>query len=398
MRKMTVDEIDARGKRVIVRVDFNVPIQDGKITDDTRITSTLPTLKKLLSCGASLVLMSHLGRPKGKVVPELSLAPVAKRLEKLLNRNVKFAKDCIGKEAEKYTSKMKNGDVVLLENLRYHIGEEKNDPEFAKELAKHGEIFVNDAFAASHRAHASIVGIPRLVKPAVAGYLIAKEIKFLGKLLEDPPRPFIAVIGGAKVSTKINVLKNLLPKVDKLLIGGGMAFTFFVALGLEVGDSLVAKDAVPTAMKIWMMSEEMGGKMMLPVDFLVTREIDENAQIKTVEYDQIPEGWKGTDIGQGTIQLYSEQILSAKSVFLNGPMGIFEFEQFAEGTRAIFESMAEVSARGDIAVVGGGDSAAAAKILGFDKNMTHISTGGGASLEFMEGKELPGIAALNDAE
>jgi len=395
---MTVDDIDASNKRIVMRVDFNVPMQDGKIMDDTRIVSTLPTIEHLLSSGASLVLMSHLGRPKGKVVPELSLSPVAEALGEYLNMKVKFLPNCIGKRTKDALKNLEKHRVVLLENLRFHSEEEKNDPKFAKELSSYGDIYVNDAFSACHRAHASIVGIPQYIKPAVAGYLMANEIKFLGTLLENPPRPFVAIIGGAKVSTKIAVLKNLLPKVDKLLIGGGMAFTFLAALGLEIGDSLIEEDALKTAMEIWLISEQMGGKMMLPVDFLVAKEINNDTPVKTVEYDQIPQGWKGLDIGQGTIQLYTEEILAAKSVFLNGPMGIFEVERFAEGTRAIFESMAEIAARGNIAVVGGGDSASAAKSLGFGDKMTHISTGGGASLEFMEGKELPGIAALSDVE
>ncbi len=398
MRKMTVDDIDGKGKRILMRVDYNVPMRDGEITDDTRIVSTLPTIEHLLSRGAYIILMSHLGRPKGRIVPELSLAPVAKALQKHLDIPVKFIKNCIGKRTKDKLKNIKKDRIVLLENLRYHSGEEKNDPKFAKELSSYGDIFINDAFAVSHRSHASVVGVPKYLKPAAAGYLMAKEIKFLGQLLEDPPRPFVALIGGAKVSTKIAVLKNLLPKVDKLLIGGGMAFTFLAALGLDTGDSLVENDAIKTAMEIWLLSEEMGGKMMLPVDFLVAKEINDDAVVKTVEYDQIPANWKGIDIGQGTIQLYNEEILAAKSVFLNGPMGIFEVERFAEGTRAIFESMAEVSTRGDITVVGGGDSAAAAKMLNFSDKMTHISTGGGASLEFMEGKELPGIAVLDNVD
>ena len=395
MRKKTIDDLRGKGKRVIVRVDYNVPMQDGVITDVTKITATIPTLKKLLSQDASLILMSHLGRPKGKD-KEFTLAPVAKCLEQLLERKVDFCNDCIGDTVIRKTKSLKKGDVALLENLRFYPGEEKNDPEFAKQLSAYGEIFVNDAFAASHRAHASIVGIPKIIHPAVAGYLVAKEIEHMGKLLKNPPRPFIAVIGGAKISTKIDVLKNLLPIVDRLLIGGGMAFTFFSALELEIGDSLVEKDALETARQIWIISEEMGGKMMLPVDFLAAKELEPDAAVKTVGYDQIQKGWRGVDIGQGTIQLYSEEIIGAKSVFLNGPMGIFEIERFSEGTRAIFEAMAVVSERGHSAIVGGGDSAAAASQLGFTEAMSHISTGGGASLEFMEGKELPGIAALDN--
>ncbi len=396
MRKMTIDDVNFKGKRALVRVDYNVPMEEGKITDDTRIVATLPTLKKLLSDGAAVVLMSHMGRPKGKVVPELSLKPVAERLAQLLGKDVKFLPDCVGEDIEKQTASLKPGEVVLLENLRFHEGETKNDPEFAKQLAKHGDIYVNDAFATCHRAHASVVGVPKILQPACAGYLVEKEIKYLGMLLENPPRPFVAVVGGAKVSTKIAVLENLLPRVDKLLIGGGMSYTFFAALGLEIGNSLVEEDMLDVAMKIWLKSEETGGKMMLPVDILVADQLDPEAKTQTVPYDRIPPGYMGVDIGQSTIQLYQGVILDAASVFLNGPMGVFEIDKFSEGTRAILESMAEVAQRGDIAVVGGGDSAAAARKFGLAEKMTHVSTGGGASLEFMEGKELPGIAALTD--
>jgi len=396
MRKMTIDDVKFKDKRVLVRVDYNVPMEDGRITDDTRIVATLPTLKKLLSDGASVVLMSHLGRPKGRVVPELSLKPVAERLSELLGKEVGFLPDCVGPEVEKVTKSLKPGEVVLLENLRFHKGETDNDPEFAKQLAKHGDVYVNDAFAVCHRAHASVVGVPKILQPACAGYLVAKEVKYLGTLLEDPPRPFVAVVGGAKVSTKINVLENLLPRVDKLLIGGGMCYTFFAALGLDVGKSIVEEDMLDVAMKTWLKSEETGGKMMLPVDILVADQMDEDANVRTVPYDKIPPDSIGVDIGQSTIQLYQGAILEAKSVFLNGPMGVFEIDKFAEGTRAILETMAEVAQRGDIAVVGGGDSAAAAKKFGLADQMTHVSSGGGASLKFMEGKELPGIAALTD--
>ncbi len=396
MRKMTIDDVKFKGKRVLVRVDYNVPMEDGRITDDTRIVATLPTLKKLLSDGASVVLMSHLGRPKGKVVPELSLKPVAERLSELLGKKVRFLPDCVGPEVEKVTKSLNPGEVVMLENLRFHKGETDNDPEFAKQLAKHGDAYVNDAFAVCHRAHASVVGVPKILQPACAGYLVAKEVKYLGTLLENPPRPFVAVVGGAKVSTKINVLENLLPRVDKLLIGGGMCYTFFAALGLDIGKSIVEEDMLDVAMKTWLKSEETGGKMMLPVDILVADQMDEDANVKTVPYDRIPPDAIGVDIGQSTIQLYQGAILEAKSVFLNGPMGVFEIDRFAEGTRAVLETMAEVAQRGDIAVVGGGDSAAAAKKFGLADQMTHVSTGGGASLKFMEGKELPGIAALTD--
>ncbi len=398
MRKMTIDDIKFKGKKALVRVDYNVPMENGEITDDTRIIATLPTLHKLLDDGASLILMSHLGRPGGKVVSELSLRPVAKRLSEILEKKVEFINDCIGTKVKKRIDALKPGEIILLENLRFHPGEEKNSKNFAQKLASYGDVYVNDAFAVSHRKHASVVGVPAILRPACAGYLINKEIKYLGVLLENPPRPFVAIIGGAKVSTKIAVLENLLPKVDRLLIAGGMAFTFFATLGLEVGKSLVEKDALDIAMQIWVKSEEMGGKMMLPVDVLVAKDIDDETTVKTVEYDRIPKNWIGVDVGQSTIQLYNSALLDAKSVFLNGPMGIFEIEKFSEGTKAILETMAEITQQGSMTVLGGGDSAAAAKRFGFADSMTHISTGGGASLKFMEGKELPGIAALTDVK
>ena len=398
MRKMTIDDIKFKGKKALVRVDYNVPMENGEITDDTRIMATLPTLHKLLDDGASLILMSHLGRPGGKVVSELSLRPVAKRLSEILEKKVEFINDCIGTKVKKRVDSLKPGEILLLENLRFHPGEEKNSKNFAQKLASYGDVYVNDAFAVSHRKHASVVGVPAILQPACAGYLINKEIKYLGVLLENPPRPFVAIIGGAKVSTKIAVLENLLPKVDRLLIAGGMAFTFFATLGLEVGKSLVEKDALDIAMQIWVKSEEMGGKMMLPVDVLVAKDIDDETTVKTVEYDRIPKNWIGVDVGQSTIQLYNSALLDAKSVFLNGPMGIFEIEKFSEGTKAILETMAEITQQGSMTVLGGGDSAAAAKRFGFADSMTHISTGGGASLKFMEGKELPGIAALTDVK
>ncbi len=396
MRKLSIDDVNLKKKKVLVRVDYNVPMLDGEITDDSRIVTTLPSLRKILKSGGSLILMSHLGRPQGKVDKQLTLRPVAEKLSELLEEKVKFLPDCIGARVKKSIAAIKPGEIILLENLRFHPGETKNNLGFAKKLAEHGDIYVNDAFAVSHRAHASVVGIPKILQPACSGYLIAKEITYMSMLLDDAPSPFVAVIGGAKVSTKIDVLKNLLPRVDKLLIGGGMAFTFLATLGLEIGESLVEKNALEVAMNIWLKSEEMGGKMMLPLDVLVASEISDEAQMKTVEYDHIPKEWVGVDIGQSTIQLFTGIIEESKSVFLNGPMGIFEYERFSVGTETVLESMSDVADRGDIAVVGGGDSAAAAKILGFQNSMTHISTGGGASLEFMEGKSLPGIDALTD--
>ncbi len=398
MRKKTIDDIQVTNKRVLIRVDYNVPLENGKVANDLRIRKSLPTIKKLLSDSNALVLMSHLGRPGGKVDPKLSLAPVAKHLSKLLGQEVKFVNDCVGDDVNKAVDSLKPGEVMLLENVRFHPGEKKNSDEFAKKLARHGEVFVNDAFSVCHRAHASVVGVPKFLRPAVAGYLLQSEIKHLGIFLDDPARPFVAVIGGAKVSTKIGVFKNLLPRVDKILVGGGMSFTFFSAWGLEVGKSLVEENSFQTATEIFNLSEELGGRMLLPVDILVAKELDPNSPVKTVPYDHIPKNWIGVDIGQATIQLYTDEILKAKSVFMNGPMGIFEIKPFSEGTRAVLEAMAEVASKGNVAVVGGGDSAAAAYELGFADMMTHISTGGGASLEFMEGKELPGISVLDDAE
>lgn len=396
MNKLTLDCVEIKGKRALVRVDFNVPMEEGRITDDARIVASLPTIKKLISGGAIVTLASHLGRPKGKPEPGLSLKPVAEHLQELLGKPVKFISDCVGEPVAKALKNAKPGDVFMLENLRFHPEEEKNDLNFAKELAKPFDLFVNDAFAVSHRAHASVVGVTKYINLSVAGYLVQKEIEYLGKLLEEPPRPFVAIVGGAKISTKIGVLKNLLDKVDKLLIGGGMAYTFFSALGLEVGNSIVESELTDVAMEIWTLSEEMRGKMLLPVDVLVVKEISPDSPAKTVSYDSIPPDWTGVDIGQATIQLYTDEILSAKTVFMNGPMGIFEIDKFAEGTRGVLEAMAEVASRGDIAVVGGGDSASSAKQLGFADQMSHVSTGGGASLEFLEGKTLPGIEALTN--
>ncbi len=396
MRKMTVDDMNFKGKHVVLRVDYNVPMQDGTITDDTRITATLPTLRKLIDDGASIVILSHLGRPKSKNDKEFSLKPVSAKLAELLGRKVDFLTDCVGDAIFKKTAAAKPGDIIMLENVRFYAEEEKNEVEFAKKLAKHGDVYVNDAFAVSHRAHASVEAITKFLSPSVAGYLMGEELNHLQRLINDPPQPFIAVVGGAKVSTKIGVLENLLPKVDKLLIGGGMMFTFMANLGMEVGNSIVEKDSMNTAMELWLKSEELGGRIQLPVDVVVTQEIEEDSPVKLVGYDGIPKKWCGVDIGKSTARMYADYISQAKAVFLNGPMGIFENPKFAEGTVAVLEAMRELNERGGIAVVGGGDSAAAANQLGFGDCMTHISTGGGASLELMEGRKLPGIEALTN--
>lgn len=387
--KKTVRDIDLKGKRVLVRCDFNVPLDGGQITDDRRITEAIPTLKYLLEQGASLILMSHLGRPKG-VTPELSLAPVAMRLAALLDRDVDLVSDCIGSEAESRCADLKPGQVLLLENVRFHPEEEANDPAFAQKLASLGEVYVNDAFGTAHRAHASTEGIAHVL-PGVAGFLIEKELKFLGEAIENPAHPFVAIMGGAKVKDKIEVIENLLPKVDQLLLGGGMIFTFYKSQGKEIGKSLLDAGNVEYAGRLL---TKDGEKVRLPVDVVVAEKLAEDASTTTVSVDSIPSDQLGADIGPATIAAYREAILGAKLVIWNGPMGVFEMAPFETGTRAIAEAMAESSAT---TIVGGGDSAAAVEQFGLSDKMTHVSTGGGASLEFLEGKPLPGIAALQDA-
>ena len=391
--KKTIEDIDVAGKRVLVRVDFNVPLDDkGEITDETRIQAALPTIQYLIDKGAKVILMSHLGRPKGEVKPEFSLAPVAKRLAEILNTKVVFAKDCVGKEAKDAVDSIEDGQVVLLENLRFHKEETANDPAFAKELASLGDIFVNDAFGTAHRAHASTAGVAEYL-PAVAGYLIGKELSFMGKALEDPARPFIAILGGAKVSDKIGVIENLLSKVDCLIIGGGMANTFVKAQGYEMGKSLVDDERLGLALELMEQANKKGIKIMLPSDFVVATELSPMAEAHVVPVDNIPAEMMALDIGPSTRIIFANEIKRAKTVIWNGPMGVAEIPAFAGGTRAIAEALAEASAT---TIIGGGDSAAAVKKLGFADKMSHISTGGGASLEFLEGKELPGVAALND--
>jgi len=394
MAKLTVDKQDAKGKRVFVRVDFNVPIEKGIITDDMRIRGALPTIKLLVERQAKVILASHLGRPKGGPSPEFSLAPAAKRLSELLGKPVTMAPDCIGPEVEKLVSGMKNGDVLMLENVRFHKGEEKNDPEFARALASLADMYVDDAFGTAHRAHASTEGITHFLKgPFAAGFLIQKELKYLGDALDKPERPFLAILGGKKVADKIGVIRNLLKKVDSLIIGGGMAYTFYKAQGLEIGTSLFDQEAFETAKEIL---KEFGGKpekILLPVDCLVADKFDVSANTKVVAGNAIPAGWQGVDIGPESIEIFINKIKRAKTIVWNGPMGVFEIDKFAEGTRKIAEAMAQSEA---VTVIGGGDSAAALEKFGLAGKMTHVSTGGGASLEFLEGITLPGIAVLTD--
>lgn len=392
--KKTVKDVDVRSKRVLVRVDYNVPLDaNGNVSDDKRITASLPTINYLLEQGARIILCSHLGRPKGEVKKEFSLAPVAKRLKELLpNVNIYFASDCIGEEAQQKAAALKDGEILLLENLRFHKEEEKNDPEFAKKLASLAEIYVSDAFGTVHRAHASTAGVAAYL-PAVAGFLIGKELSIMGGALENPERPFVVILGGAKVADKIGVITNLLNKCDTLLIGGGMAYTFFKAMGYEIGDSLLDAESIDLAKQLMETAKEKGVKLLLPVDTVVAKAFAADAEHMTVAANAIPAGWQGLDIGEKTRELFAAEIKNAKTVIWNGPMGVFEFPEFAKGTEAVAKACAEC---GGTTIIGGGDSASAVKKLGYADKMTHISTGGGASLEFLEGKVLPGVAALND--
>ena len=394
MNKMTVRDIDLKGKRVLVRVDFNVPLEGSKITDDTRIRAAVPTLKYILDQHPkALVLMSHLGRPKDGPDPKFSLAPVAPALAALLGKDVQFASDCVGEVADNAVAKLPDGGVLLLENTRFYKGDEKNDLELAKKLAKHGDVFVNDAFGSAHRAHASTEGVTHYL-PAVSGLLMEKEIDYLSTTLESPKRPFIAILGGAKVSDKIEVIESLLGKVDHLLIGGGMANTFFKAQGHALGKSLVEADAVETAAKLL---QKSGGKLVLPVDAVIGDAFDNNANTKIISVaDGVPDGWSIYDIGPKTIELFKQHLSDAKTVVWNGPMGVFEMPNFAKGTNAIAQILADQTDRGATTIIGGGDSAAAVEASGLASRITHISTGGGASLEMLEGKALPGVVALKD--
>ncbi|MPM71401.1 Phosphoglycerate kinase [bioreactor metagenome] len=393
MSKKTIRDIDLKGKRVIVRVDFNVPQdKEGKITDDNRIVGALPTIKYLVDQNAKVVLMSHLGRPKGEFNMKYSLAPAALRLSELLGRPVKIAKDVIGEDADRTVASLKEGEVCLLENLRFHNEEEKNDPDFARKLSGYGDIYVNDAFGTAHRAHASTEGVAHYL-PAVSGFLIEKELKFLGGAVEHPDRPFVAILGGAKVSDKIGVINNLLEKVDVLIVGGGMAYTFIKAQGGEIGKSLLEADRLEYALEMIEKAKAKGVKLLLPEDSVAADAYSNDAKIEVVDSYKIPEGYLGLDIGPKAQKAFAEAIRGAKTVVWNGPMGVSEMSNFAAGTVAVAKAMAESDA---VTIIGGGDSAAAVVQLGFGDKMSHISTGGGASLEFLEGLELPGVAALND--
>ncbi len=392
--KKSVEDINVKGKKVLVRCDFNVPLKDGVITDENRITGALPTIKYLMDQGAKVILCSHMGRPKGEFNMKYSLAPVAKRLSERLGVEVALAADVIGEDAKAKAAALKDGEVMLIENVRFHKEEEKNDPAFSKELASLAEIFVNDAFGTAHRAHSSTAGVADYL-PAVCGYLIQKEIDIMGGALSDPKRPFVAILGGAKVSDKIGVINNLIEKVDTLIIGGGMAYTFFRALGNTTGSSICEEDKLDLARELIAKARAKGINFLLPVDNVIAREYKEDSTFMRIYSDSIPDGWMGLDIGEKTQELYSKSIAGAGTVIWNGPMGVSEWENFASGTKAVAKAVAE---SGSISIIGGGDSAAAVENLGYADKMTHISTGGGASLEFLEGLELPGIACLMDKE
>jgi phosphoglycerate kinase len=393
--KLSIDELRLKGKRVFIRADFNVPLDDNlRITDDSRIRSTLATINYAIDEGAKVILASHLGRPKGKPDPRFSLAPIAKRLQRLLDKDVIFAPDCIGSQVESIVSKMKDGDVVLLENLRYHPEEEKNDEEFSKKLASIADFFINDAFGAAHRAHASTVGITKFL-PSAAGFLMKKEIEYLKGVVDNPIRPFVAILGGAKVSGKIGVLEHLEDKVDKVVVGGGMAFTFIKAMGNEVGDSLVETEMIETAQRIRKKLKAAGIKFYLPVDCVIAQSLEPGAETKIVPTLEIPKGWKALDIGPATVKLFSEALENAKTILWNGPMGVFEVDAFSRGTYSIANAVADAYA---LTIVGGGDTDLAVHRAGVTNALSFISTGGGASLQLLEGKELPGIAALTDRE
>ncbi len=393
MNKKTVRDIDVKGKKVLVRCDFNVPQdENGNITDNRRIVSALDTIKYLLDNNAKIILCSHLGRPKGEFKKEFSLAPIATELSKLLGKEVKLAKDVIGESAQELVNNMKDGDIVLLENVRFHREETDNDPEFAKKLASFADVYVNDAFGTAHRAHASTAGVAAYL-PAVSGFLIEKELDFMGEKLNNPERPFMAILGGRKVSDKIGVIESLLEKVDTLMIGGAMAYTFFKAMGYNVGNSICELDKLDLAKELMEKAKQKGVKFMLPVDTRIGKEFKPDTESKVVRYDEIPDGWEGFDIGDETIKLYVEELSKAKTVVWNGPVGLFEFDQFAVGTNSLARALADLDA---VTIIGGGDSAAAIEKLGISNKFSHISTGGGASLEFLEGKKLPGIECLLD--
>ncbi|NLK37738.1 MAG: phosphoglycerate kinase [Epulopiscium sp.] len=397
LNKKSIEDLNVKGKKVLVRCDFNVPLADGKITDENRIVAAMPTIQALVKAGARVILCSHMGKPKGEPKSELSLAPVAVRLAEKLGQPVLFVKNdaVVGENVTKAVAEMKDGEIILLENTRYRKEETKNEDNFSKELAELADIFVNDAFGSSHRAHCSTVGVTKFVKESAVGYLMQKEIEFLGNAVNHPERPFVAILGGSKVSDKINVIKNLLDKVDTLIIGGGMAYTFAVAKGGKVGNSLLEEDKVEYARQMMEDAKAKGVKFLIPVDTVITQEFKNDTAFKTVSTLEIPDGWQGLDIGEESRKIFTDAIQGAKTVIWNGPMGVFEFENFAGGTRAVAEALANIDA---VTIIGGGDSAAAVNQMGFGDKMTHVSTGGGASLEFLEGKELPGVAAVEDKE
>jgi phosphoglycerate kinase len=398
MKKLSIDNVDLKDKRVLVRVDFNVPLDENKnITDDRRITSSLPTIKKIISDGGKAILMSHLGRPKGGPDPKFSLKPVAKRLSELLNKEVKLSPDCVGEEAKKLVGQMKPGDVLLLENVRFHPEETKNDEAFSRRLSELGDVYVNDAFGSAHRAHSSTEGVTKFIKTSAAGYLMQKELDYLGEAISNPKRPYCAILGGAKISGKIDVINNLLDKVDILLIGGGMAFTFFKAEGKEIGKSLLEEEKIDVAKELLNKLKNSKVKFYLPLDVVISDEFKNESPYKVVDVDKIPSDKMGMDIGPKTIKAFRDEILLSKTIVWNGPMGVFEMENFSKGTMEIAEALAKATNQGAVTVVGGGDSAAAISKAGLENSVSHVSTGGGASLEFLEGKELPGVVALSDS-
>jgi phosphoglycerate kinase len=405
MAKMTVKDVDVAGKRVVVRVDFNVPLNDElQITSDQRIQASLPTIRYLIEHQAAVILMSHLGRPKGKVVPEMSLRPAARRLGELIGQEVKLAPDCIGPQAQAMAQQLRPGQVLMLDNLRFHDEEEANDAGFAQQLASLGELYVNDAFGAAHRAHASTEGITHYLKTAVSGLLMEKEITYLDEMLKSPQRPFLAILGGAKITGdkknpgKIEVIENLMDKVDALIIGGGMAYTFYRAMGLEIGTSLLEENSIPTATRVMNDAKAKGVDLLLPVDCVIADTFAADARTQVVARDKMLPGWQGLDIGPATRRLFASKIAAARTIVWNGPLGVFEMEAFAVGTREVAQAVAEATDRGAVSIIGGGDTASAIEQAGVAKRLTHISTGGGASLECMAGRVLPGVAALADKE
>ncbi|MCP5061247.1 MAG: phosphoglycerate kinase [Ignavibacteriae bacterium] len=397
MEKLFIEDLDLKSKKVLIRVDFNVPLNDElQITDDIRISSALPTIKKVIADGGSAILMSHLGRPKGEVNPKFSLKPAAVRLSELLNQEVKFADDCVGESVKELVASLQDGAVLLLENLRFHSEETKNDSEFAKQLAEFGDLYINDAFGSAHRAHASTEGVTKYFDECAAGYLMKKELDYLGSAIANPQRPFTAILGGAKISGKIDVIQELMNKVDNLIIGGGMAYTFLKALGYEIGTSLLEEEKIDLAKEILIEAEKNKLSFLLPDDINIVSEFSNDAPSEIVDIDSIPKEKMGLDIGSETIEKFKEVIENSKTIVWNGPMGVFEFENFAKGTNAIADALVTATENGATSIVGGGDSAAAIKKAGLETKVSHVSTGGGASLEFLEGKVLPGVAALSD--